>query len=332
MGLLIVKPGVLDLIQDKGRYGFSKFGISPGGVMDIFAGSLANSLAGNGADKPLLEIHFPGPSLIFTEDTLMSSTGADFSATINEEPFPAWHPVVVRKNSLLQFHALKKGARAYLAVHGGFYVDKWLDSFSTNLKAAAGGWKGRKLEKGDELPLGFHDLSFNKLLPSEKDFRVLPWSPDYLNIYDPAHEIWFTEGREWPMLTEASKEMLSSESFVITNQSDRMGYQLNANSISLSRQAELISTPVNFGTIQLLPGGQLIILMADHQTTGGYPKVGHVISAHLPRLAQLKAGEEIRFKKVDLPAAEAALIHMQKELKNLHALCIDHFNQLICAR
>ena len=332
MGLLILKPGVLDLIQDKGRYGFSKFGINPGGMMDVFAGSLANSLAGNSPDKPLLEIHFPGPSIIFTEDTLMSITGADFTATINEEPLPSWHPVMVRKNSLLQFHGLRKGARAYLAVHGGFYTDKWLGSFSTNLKAGAGGWKGRKLEKGDELPFGFHELVVSRFLSAEKDFRVLPWSPDYLDIYHPAEEIWFTEGREWPMLTEASMQKLSADNFLVTNQSDRMGYQLNGGPITLTRQAELITTPVNFGTIQLLPGGQLIILMADHQTTGGYPKVGHVISAHLPRLAQLKAGEQIRFKKVETAAAEAALIHMQKELKNLHALCIDHFNQLIWAR
>jgi antagonist of KipI len=331
MGLRVIKPGILDLIQDKGRYGFSEWGINPGGVMDIFAATLANSLAGNNGDKPVLEMHFPGPCLLFTEDALISVTGADFSVTLDEEPMPLWHPVLVRKNSLLQCHGLKNGARAYLAVHGGFYIERWLESCSTNLKAMAGGWNGRKLEKGDELPFGFHNLHFKKFIPGQKNFRVLPWSPDYYDIYTPPNEITFTAGYEYQRLDEESMVLVEEKNFIITNQSDRMGYQLAAKKLSLSTAIELVSSPVSFGTMQLLPHGQLIVLMADHQTTGGYPKIGHVCSADLPKLAQLKAGEEIRFKKIDHPVAEAAVVHMHKELKNLHALCLDHFNQLICA-
>src|SRR6476661_8216242 len=111
MPLLIIKPGLSDNIHDNGRYGYSKYGINPGGAMDRFAARLANSLVGNSADKALLEIHFPGPQALFTEDALISITGADFTPTLNEEPLPLWHPILVKKNTLLQFSAQKKGAR-----------------------------------------------------------------------------------------------------------------------------------------------------------------------------------------------------------------------------
>ena len=332
MPLQIVRSGVLDNIQDNGRYGYSEFGINPSGAMDRFAARLANSLVGNPADKAVIEMHFPGPHAVFTEDALISITGADFSITINDEPLPRWHPVLVKKASVLQCHSLKKGARAYLAVHGGFFMDKWLDSFSTHLKGNAGGWKGRKLEKGDEIPFGYHEVDFRKLMQPGRNFRTLPWSPDTHTVYFPENEISFVPGREWALLDERSLNVMAEETFTISKQSDRMGYQLNSSPLSLNKSLELITTPVGFGTMQLLPGGQLIILMADHQTTGGYPRVGHVISAHLPRLAQLNAGDNIHFHQVDQLRAETELINQLKEMDNLHALCNSHLNNLLCAK
>jgi antagonist of KipI len=332
MPLLIIKPGLLDIVQDHGRFGFSKYGINPGGVMDRFAARLANSLVGNSPEKPVLEIHFPGPQALLTEDALISVTGADFSATINDEEMPLWHPVIVQRNTLLQFHTHKKGARAYLAVHAGFYAEKWLESFSTNIKAAAGGWKGRKLEKGDELPFGFHELNFAAHLKNEKNFRVLPWSPDVRDVYHPERALSFIAGKEWKSLEDDSARKLEEESFQITANSDRMGYRLSGPRLSLKEPVECITSPVSFGTMQLLPDGQIIILMADHQTTGGYPKIGHIVSADLPKLAQLSAGDAVTFKQVELATAESLYIHQQKESENLHGLCMDHLNNLLCGK
>jgi antagonist of KipI len=332
MPLQIIKPGLRDVIQDHGRFGYSEFGINPGGVMDRFAARLANSLVGNSVEKPVLEIHFPGPQLLFTEDALISITGADFSATINDEPFPLWHPVIVRKNTLLQFKARRSGARAYLATHAGFYTDKWLASAATNIKALAGGWRGRKLEKGDEIPFGFHTLNFTSFFKTEKNFRVLPWSPDVQDVYTPETTIFFLAGKEWDCLQADSQRQLEAVPYNISAHSDSMGYQLSGVALSLQQRLQCITSPVSFGTMQLLPGGQLIILMADHQTTGGYPRIGHVISAHLPKLAQLSAGESIHFTQVDLLTAEALFLYQLKELDNLHALCMEHLNDLLCAR
>ena len=332
MPLQIIKPGLLDVIQDHGRFGFSKYGINPGGVMDRFAAKMANTLVGNSAEKAVLEVHFPGPQALLTEDALISITGADFAVTINDDEIPLWHPVIVRKNTVLQFHTLKKGARAYLAVHAGFYVEKWLESFSTNIKAAAGGWKGRKLEKGDELPFGFHEVNFAAHLKTDKPFRVLPWSPDIQDVYYPEREVSFIAGKEWNLLQEASSIALEEQPFNITSHSDRMGYRLSGSPLLLKEPVECISDPVSFGTMQLLPDGQLIVLMADHQTTGGYPKIGHVISADLPKLAQLSAGDAIRFKQVDLHTAASLYLHQQKESENLHALCMDHLKNLLCGK
>ena len=141
MSISVVKAGLLDSIQDMGRYGYGKWGINAGGVMDAFAARVANMLVGNCSGEPLLEIHFPGPQILFEQNALVSICGADFSPMVNDEYIPLWKPVVVRRNTVLHFPKLNRGARCYLAVHGGFCVDQWLGSGGTHLRAGAGGWK-----------------------------------------------------------------------------------------------------------------------------------------------------------------------------------------------
>src|SRR5688500_17372621 len=135
MSIVIIKPGILDTIQDLGRKGQGSFGINPGGAMDRFAAQLANVLTGNPINEAVIEIHYPGPQILFEEDAMIAITGADFTAGLNDEALPSCMPVLIRKNTILQFPVSRKGARAYLAVHGGFRIDKWLNSYSTNLKA-----------------------------------------------------------------------------------------------------------------------------------------------------------------------------------------------------
>ena len=330
MSLSIIKPGLLDTLQDLGRNGFGSWGINPGGAMDRYAAQVANLLVGNCENEAVMEIHFPGPQILFEQNTLIAITGADFSATINDEEIPRWQPVVVRKNTVLQFSSLVEGARCYLSVHGGYCGEKWLNSYSTNLKAGAGGWHGQPLRKGDELPFKENTIYFAGLLKETNNFEALPWRVNTEKVYRWPHEIGFIPGHEWGCLSAASQESFTQNNFLIHPSSDRMGYQLKGGPLLLDRPVELVSSAVSFGKVQMLPDGQLIVLMADHQTTGGYPRIAHVISAHLPKLAQLRPCDTIQFKPVDTIAAEALLKARQKELHILQRACMDHLNELVC--
>jgi antagonist of KipI len=330
MSLSVIKPGLLDTIQDIGRTGFAKWGINPGGSMDTYAAKVANMLVGNCVNEAVLEIHFPGPQLLFEQNALIAITGADFSSTLNDELLKPWQPVVVRKNTVLHFPKLQSGARCYIAVHGGFCIKKWLDSYSTNLKAGAGGWFGRQLKKGDELTFKENTIYFAGLLNEDCNKRELPWQADIRKVYRHLHEILIIPGNEWDQLEDASRRTFLESNFTIHPSSDRMGYQLSGEAIALNKNIELISTGVSFGTIQLLPNGQLVLLMADHQTTGGYPRLAHAISAHLPKLAQLRQSDCIHFEVTDIHTAEQLLFEQQRDLQILLRSCADHLNSLVC--
>ncbi len=317
MSLRVFKAGILDSIQDNGRYGYQDLGINPGGAMDQFAAKVANLLVGNSLDEAVIELHFPASIFIFQQSALISISGADFSASISGEKIPFNHPVLVNKSSILQFHSIVNGARAYLAVSGGFEVDTWLGSASTHLKAGAGGYKGRSLRKDDEI-LFRNNTGYTKLI-AEKEFIVLPWSAD--TPRDHSVEMFVLPGNEWERLTTQSKESFYMTSFVITQQSDRMGYRLNNIPLPSLSNAELVSSAVDFGTVQLLPDGRLIVLMADHQTTGGYPRIAHVISAHHSKLAQMKPGDKLRFCPIDQTNAEEMMMKQQQHLLQLQNAC-----------
>ena len=325
MSLRIIKAGILDTIQDCGRYGNQHLGINPTGAMDKYAMQVTNILAGNKPGEAVIEMHFPASIFMFTQPALIALGGADFSASINGEPVSHLHAIIVGKNDVLQFHKPVNGARAYLAVAGGLAIDKWMSSFSTHLKAKAGGYKGRNLQKDDEL---YFRMSFSFSV-KQNDFTILPWQADTKWI-DETKEVLVLPGNEWERLTTESKENFTMTSFVITQQSDRMGYRLNNIPLPVMTNEEVISSGVSFGTIQLLPDGKLIILMADHQTTGGYPKVAHVISAHHSRMAQMKAGDKIHFKLTDQQTAEELLIKQRQHLLQLQNACTfrleEYFN------
>ncbi len=330
MSFSIIKPGLLDTIQDMGRFGFSKWGINPGGVMDRYASRVANMLVGNQAHEAIIEIHFPGAQILFNQNALIAITGADFSPSINDQPVSLWQPLVVRKNTVLQFPKLKSGSVCYLSVHGGICADKWLGSYSTNLKAMAGGYSGRQLKKNDEIFFKENSIYFAGLLKEENNLQILPWRADVNKTYQFPHEIFIVKGNEWEQLSGTSQYDFIENNFIIHPSSDRMGYQLRGIHLRLSNEFELISTGVNFGTIQLLPDGQLIVLMADHQTTGGYPRIGHVISAHLPKLAQLWPSDCVQFKLVNIEVAEELFSKQFKDLQILERACHGRLNEIVC--
>lgn len=320
MSVKIIKAGVLDTIQDMGRYGFQYLGINPTGAMDKFSSQVANALVGNSLHEAIVEMHFPAPVFLFQQPALIALSGADFSASINGEPVPSNHPIIVTRNCVLQFHEPLHGARSYLALRGGFKMTKWLNSNSTHLKARAGGAFGRALQKDDELY--FEQTMQSSFLKNQEEFFVLPWQAD-VNWHDPAYpdEIFVLKGNEWDRLTETSRKIFFSEELVIGLNSDRMGYRVDVDFLETTTRDEIVSSAVNFGTIQLIPGKQLIILMVDHQTTGGYPRLAHIITAHHSKIAQMKAGDRINLRLIDLQTAENLLIEQQHHLRQLQEAC-----------
>ncbi|MEO7393913.1 MAG: biotin-dependent carboxyltransferase family protein [Chitinophagaceae bacterium] len=329
MSIKVFKAGILDTIQDTGRYGYQHLGINPGGAMDKFAAQIANVIVGNDIHKAVIELHFPASVFVFQQKALITLSGANFCASINGEKIPLLQPILVNKGAVLQFHKVIKGARCFMAVHGGFNIPQWLGSCSTNLKAVAGGCSGRALRKDDEIIFNQHDTITDKL--NTKDFLLLPWKADDKWEHKIGNEILLLPGNEISRMTDKSKEKMFGLPFTITNQSDRMGFRLKNEALLTNIKDEVISSAVSFGTVQLLPDGQLIILMADHQTTGGYPKVGHVISAHHSLLAQMKAGEMIRFRLADQQLAEELLIKQQQHLLQLQNACTFRLEQYLHA-
>lgn len=313
MSLKIIKAGLLDTVQDLGRWGHQHLGINPGGAMDRFSAGLANALLGKELASAVLELHFPAAEILFQKATVICMSGADFSPQVNGEDIALNQPFLLKENSLLRFRQRKSGVRCYLAVLAAWQLEPWLHSFSTNLKAGAGGCKGRSLGAGDEIAYAAMNI------PKEKTGRRLPWQyplPPALN-----KEVAFTAGPEWDWLGTRSQTVFLNHAYRVTPASDRMGYRLQGESLEQEKPGQLLSSGVNFGTVQLLPNGQTIVLMADHQTTGGYPRIATVISTDLPALAQLTAGEEFRFALTTVDAAEKKYIRQQERLHDLQNTC-----------
>lgn len=318
MSLLITKHGLLDTIRDEGRYGYQHLGINPGGAMDRTAMRVANMLVGNDPAEVVIEMHFPAAEIQFEQTILIALAGADFSATINREEAPLLHPIMIQKGSTLRFGKQQKGARVYLAIQDGFVADEWLDSYSTNLKAKAGGYKGRPLQKNDRLVLKQEQQY--AFLNKAHAFEILPWQAKVSDLY--SKDVFrFIAGTEYELLSDALKTQLQTRSFIISRESDRMGYRLQGEALQLVTQKEMISAAVTRGTIQLLPDGQLIILMADHQTTGGYPRIGHIISADISSLAQMRPGENFSLQQVTIAEAEKIIYKQEMNLQQLQNAC-----------
>jgi antagonist of KipI len=305
----VVQQGLMDTIQDEGRYGYQHLGINPGGAMDRIALSLANSLVGNDAATAAIEMHFPASAFLFEEDALIALSGGDFGAMINGIPVSINKPILVSKQSLLRFSKPVSGARCYLAIAGGLKLEPWLNSYSTHLKAGAGGFEGRRLQKGDHLP--FNEINHYGDWLKSSEMRVLPWTPDLRGLYTDANNIRV-------MNTSVSFE---NATFTLTEQCDRMGFRLRGTPFSKDHPQEKLSAGVSRGTIQLLPDGQLIILMADHQTTGGYDPVGHVVTADLPTLAQLCPNQKIQFSIVTHETAISLFKDQDRLLHYLQNAC-----------
>jgi antagonist of KipI len=330
MSLSILRPGLLTTVQDLGRPGYQHLGVVVGGALDAVALRVANGLVGNAETAAGLEITLLGPIIRFEADYLIALTGADLSPTLAGQPLPLYRPVVVRAGTVLAFGAARAGCRAYLAVAGGLAVPLVLGSRSTYLRASIGGWHGRALRAGDEVPAGEPTATGRRLWqaiapaslaagPLAISWVAARWTPGPALCPPPrrAPVVRVVRGPEYKQFAAASQWAFWHEPFTITPAADRMGYRLYGSELRRDAAPDLLSSAVTFGTVQVPPGGQLIVLLADAQTTGGYPRLAQVITADFAGLAQARPGQALRFQEVSLAEAQALYLAQEQRLRAL---------------
>lgn len=311
MSLVVFKPGLLTTVQDRGRVGCAAFGVGSAGPMDEVAPRLANALVGNGDDDAALEFTALGPTLRFERDALIALTGAPFAARLRDRSAAMWQPLRVQAGDVLAIGNASTGLRGYLAVGGGFAVERVLGSAATDLNAALGPLGGRALRAGDVLALGAAIAGANGFHPA--------WSLDPRTWFDAdaMRPIRLVRGTHFDALDAASRRALFDSTFRIANDSNRVGLRLDGARLALRAPLELISEPVAFGTMQLPPGGQPIVLMAEHPTTGGYPRIAQVAAIDLPHLAQRRPGAPLRFAEIGLDDAQTRYLRRERALADL---------------
>ena len=319
MSITCLKAGTLATIQDIGRIGYQNIGVIVSGAMDSFALKIANRLLGNHQHEACIEVTMRGTAFHFSEDTYIAITGGDLTPTIQGMDVPQWRPVLVRANQTLRFKGAKKGLRSYLAVQHGFLIEEKLGSKSTYLRANMGGLNGRALQEQDEIQLMNTNWDTPVLPIKNEYFSTVSWHvrPDFYKKARKRHRIRFVEGYEYQWFTTATQQNFERVHFDVAMSSDRMGYRLKGFKLQKDVQQEMVSEAVTNGTIQVANDGQPIILLADRQTTGGYPRIGQVISADLHRFGQMKPGDQIRFERVTLDEAYEALYDLEQQLNHI---------------
>ncbi len=298
----IIRPGILMTVQDEGRHGYQHMGLCPGGAMDFVALSLANVLVGNVAQAAALEITVLGPEIEFEHEALVALCGAEFEANI-----PINRPVLVEAGKHVLIGRAHRGSRAYLAVAGGIDIEPVLGSRSTYLPGRFGGFEGRTLRRGDLVPLkeNVAELSkerFNRL--KNRTGRTVRWSAPPLTAPDREPIVLHViEGEHYSRFSAATQRAFLDTIWKIAPESNRMGFRLAGPALAAAEGDEILSGPTCLGTVQVPASGLPIALMADHQTTGGYPRIAEIAWADVPRLAQLAPGGSLHFARCSLEAA-----------------------------
>lgn len=304
----IITPGLLTTVQDFGRVGVMKNGFTQNGAMDRYSMTVANRLCGNCDSAPVLEMTVLGVTARFTQDTVVCVSGADFGAKINDKPIKRNKAYKINNGDILSMGAAKSGMRAYLAVAGGIVGEYVFGSASTNLKFAFGGHFGKKLQSGDVLSIGTGAFPLGEI-----DKWEIPESE-----YSKDAQLRVVLGPQNEMFTDEDIRLFLSQEYEVTAQSDRMGIRLSGEPLKSKNGMDIISDGIVFGSVQVPNSGEPIILMADHQTTGGYAKIATLISVDLPRASQLSAGNTVRFKSVTVEEAEQEAKKQKRFFDNLY--------------
>jgi antagonist of KipI len=309
--LHVIRPGLQTTVQDRGRWGLQSRGVPTAGPMDPCAHRLANLLAGNDADAATLEITIVGPELEFDDERVVAVAGAEFVLSVDGRSRPMHQPFTVPTGSRLRFGERRSGARAYLAVAGGVVVPPILGSRSTHLVSGMGGIDGRAAVAGDRLPLGIpHGAPHAMMQPGR-----IPRLPEA----GQATTIRVMAGPHHDRFAAGALDALQSAPYVIRPESDRMGFRLEGPPIEHTGSADIISDATPLGVLQVPASRQPVLLMADRQTTGGYPHIATVIAADIGLAGQLAPGDLVRFELCTLDVALAALIHQEQALMAVDA-------------
>ncbi|MGY3442715.1 biotin-dependent carboxylase-like uncharacterized protein [Bradyrhizobium sp. USDA 4473] len=317
--LEVIAPGLATTIQDLGRHGWQRFGISASGAMDTVALAIANALVGNPANTAALEITLTGPVLACTGgDIRFALAGADFAMTIDGREVAAHETHDLKAGQRLSIGSSRDGARAILAVSGGFAIKPMLGSVATHARSQLGGLNGGPLRNGDLLPLATPDLPDRPHLMLSPAHRIQHDGPIRV-LLGPQDDAFSAEG---------ITTFLTSD-YEVTALSDRMGYRLDGPPVAHAGAVGIVSDGIVFGSIQVPGNGQPIILLADRQTTGGYPKIATVISADFPRLAQLRPGQRIRFQAIEEDAAIALARELRRRLDRIADALIEIHRNIV---
>ncbi len=300
INLHFIKPGLQTFVVDQGRTGYQSWGIPVGGAVDRTSASLANWLVGNPLAEPVLEITLIGPTIEIEGSGQIALTGADLSPSIDGQTIPMFETIHVTSGMKLSFGSPKSGCRSYLAVGGLWQIKPWLSSYSALAYDSSGITKSSVIKKNSVVSIDAHSSIAPKRISKNQrpDFskpltvRVLP-------------------GPEFGSFSKDFQQQFLNQSFKLSPLSNRMGCRLIPELKNLA-EPEMISAGVIPGTIQITSSGQPIILLADAQTIGGYPRIVNVITADVDALGQLKPGDEVRFVLVGLPEAQLALTEKQK--------------------
>jgi KipI family sensor histidine kinase inhibitor len=295
-GIQIIEPGALSSIQDHGRWGRQHLGVSPGGATDPVLASIANRLVGNPDEAAVIECTMTGPVLQFGVDAQVAWVGWG-DATSGK-------PHEIKAGSRIDLRGRMSHLRGYIAVAGGIDVPEVLGSRATDLRAVFGGHHGRTLQAGDALAIGNASTT-----PVSGKWHVSWPRPDGSLL-----EIRYLRGMQAEWFTEEARRLFSEEFYEISHHFDRTGTRLKGPGLKLTEPREMVSQPVIVGSVQVPPDGQPIVLMSERQTIGGYPQIGHVISADIPKLARAWPGAQVRFREVDLDEARNAWNELQRDL------------------
>jgi KipI family sensor histidine kinase inhibitor len=294
--VLILESGPMTSVQDHGRYGYQAMGVSPGGAVDPIMATIANRLVGNADDAAVLECTMAGPKLEFLRDSRIA-----FMGWRDER---SGRPISVKAGEVIDLTKPTELLRGYIAIAGGIDVPVVLGSRSTDLRAQFGGFRGRELRQGDRLAVGI----------ACKGPFTGAWHVACPHGVSRQVEVRFLSGIQAHWFTDDARRRFVETVYRVSPTSDRMGIRLDGAVLEMKAPREMVSQPVIFGSIQVPPSGQVIVLMSERQTIGGYPQIGHVISADLPLMARAWPGTSIHFREVSIDEARHAWFELQRDL------------------
>lgn len=329
MRIQIIKPGVLTTVQDMGRHLYLSQGVPVSGAMDTLSARIANMAVGNDTSAAVLEFTYANAEFKTETDVMIAYSGDGATLVAGNKKIPDDRPVFIPAGTLVSLINNQRGSRTYLAVMGGWDVPNVLDSKSTYLTAGIGGLNGRQLRTGDMLSATDSSSSISKyILESLKGIKLgyPQWSiPKNQLLPTDKKIIRVVPAREFTWFDGLSIINFLSEPYTLSLNSNRMGYHLEGAGIKRVVNDELLSTAVVPGTIQVTGSGKMILLMADCQTTGGYPRIAQIAAVDIPLCAQLKPGDTVYFKEISRQDAEMLYIEREQQLVQLTAAVKNRF-------